>query len=127
MDWQGWFIPRGLARRPKTPLSLAPPAEEDVAKLGDLEAAGSRMKLPHPVRCFLLFDGEPEARAVMELLEKEGTRSQLRAEPDGRWTLTVVEMLVPSPGAITRLREMLTAAAEGQGGRFLDWTAPVVY
>ena len=127
MDWQGWFIPRGLARRPKTPLSLAPPGDEDVAKLGELEAAGSRMNLPHPVRCFLLFDGEPEARAVMELLEKEGTRSQLRAEADGRWTLTVVEMLVPSPGAITRLREMLTAAAEGQGGRFLDWTAPVVY
>ena len=127
MDWQGWFIPRALTRRREPALSLAPPAEEDLEKIRELEAAGSRMKLPHPVRCFLLFDGEPEARAVMGLLEKEGTRSQLRAEADGRWTLTVVEMIVPSPGAITRLREMLTAAAEGQGGRFLDWTAPVVY
>ncbi len=85
------------------------------------------MKLPHPVRCFLLFDGESEARSVMEMLEKEGTRSQLRAELDGRWTLTVVEMMVPTPAAITKLRETLTAAAEEHQGRFLEWTAPLVY
>lgn len=127
MDWQGWFFPRSLSRRREASVSLTPPAEEDLAKIRALEAAGSRMKLPHPVRCFLLFEGESEARAVMASLEKEGTRSQLRAEPGGRWTLTVVEMMVPAPGAITKLRETLTSAAEEQGGRFLEWTAPLVY
>jgi Regulator of ribonuclease activity B len=126
MDWQGWFVPRSLLRRREPALSLTPPAEDDVAKLDALREAGSKLRLPHPVRCFLLFESEADARATMGLLEKEGTRAQIRAEPDGRWTLTVVEMLVPSPGAITRLRETLTAAAEGQGGRFLDWSAPVV-
>lgn len=121
------FVPRILTRRGKPPASLNPPAEADLEKLRALREGGSKMDLPHPLRCFLDFPGEAEARSAMERLEKEAMQSQLRAEPDGRWTVTVVERIVPSPGAVTRLRETLTEAAESVGGRFRDWTAPLVY
>lgn len=121
------FVPRILTRRGKPAASLNPPAEADLDKLRDLREAGSRMDLPHPLRCFLDFAAETEARSAMERLEKEAMHSQLRAEPDGRWTVTVVERIVPSPGAVTRLRETLTEVAESVGGRFRDWTAPLVY
>ena len=127
MDWQGWFLPRGLTqRKPKIP-TLTPPAEEDLEKLRALRAAGSKMDLPHPVRCFLLFDSEEGARAAADMLQRENTPSTVRARPDGRWTLTVVQHVVPEPRAITKIRETLTAAAEAQDGRFLEWTAPLVY
>lgn len=121
------FFPRALMRRRPPESSLADPAEEDLEKLSALREAGSKVELPHPVRFFLGFDSEADARAVADRLDREGHRGRVRAEPDGSWTVTVVETVVPSPGAITRLRETLTEAAEAQDGRFLDWTAPVVY
>lgn len=125
MDWSGWFMPRLRRREPLE--SLTPPAETDLEQLAGLRAAGSRLELPHPVRAFLAFGTEAEARAFMEALDAESIRIQLRAEADGAWTVTAVQTLVPTPGAITKVRESLTALAELHGGRFLAWTAPPVY
>ena len=125
MDWTGWFLPRTRRREPLE--SLSPPDPDDVARLEDLRAAGSRLELPHPVRCFLVFDSEAAARAFLESLDREAIRGQLRAEAEGGWTAIVVQTVVPTPGAITKVRETLTALAEVHEGRFLAWTAPPVY
>lgn len=127
MDWQGWFLPRSLTQRKPRLTSLTPPAEEDLAKLRALRDAGSKMNLPHPVRCFLIFESEEGARAVADMLQRENTQAAVRSEPSGRWTLTVVQHVVPDPAVITKVREALTAAAAAQDGRFVDWTAPLVH
>jgi len=126
MDWLGWFVPR-FGRRTLPPESLAPPAEPDLAILDDLRLEGSKLHLPHPVRAFLRFDVEADARGTMDALEKDGYRSHLRSDPQGRWTVTAVMSMIPTPGAITKMRETLTALATATGGEYLGWQAPPVY
>lgn len=125
MDWMGWFAPRWKRREPLE--SLSPPVQEDLDELERLKAAGSRLDLPHPIRAFLLFDQEAEARGFMESLDREAVRAQLRATADGRWSVIVVQTIVPTPGAVTKVREQLTALAKTHSGRFVSWTAPPVY
>lgn len=125
MDWTGWFLPRARRRPPAE--SLTPPAEADLQQLAALRAAGSRLHLPHPVRCFLRFESEAAARRFMEALSGEAAVAQLRATGDGGWIVTTVQTIVPTPGAVTRVRETLSALAATESGRFLSWTAPAVY
>src|SRR5258708_38668790 len=125
MDWMGWFAPRWKRREPLE--SLSPPAEEDMEELARLKAGGSRLELPHPVRAFLTFDHEEDARHFAEAVDREAVRANVRAEPDGRWAVTAVQTFVPTPGAVTKVREELTALAEAHSGRFVAWTAPPVY
>ena len=125
MDWMGWFVPRVRHREPTE--SLTPPSEADLYQLSELRAVGSRLELPHPVRCFLSFPDEAAARRFIDALDREAIRGQLRAEGDGTWTVTVVQTIVPTPGAITKVRETFTALAALSEGRFLGWTAPPVY
>lgn len=122
----GWFVPR-LARRTLPAESLAPPAQADLDRLEELRIEGSNLRLPHPVRNFLRFEAEADAREVREALERDGYRSVLRADPRGRWTVTAVTSMIPTPGAITRMRETLTALAAGAGGEYLGWQSPPVY
>ena len=126
MDWLGWFVPR-FGRKTLPPESLAPPAEVDLATLEELRADGSKLHLPHPVRAFLGFDVEADARGAMDLLDSEGYRTHLRSDPQGRWTVTAVMSMIPTPGAITKMRETLTAHATATGGEYLGWQAPPVY
>ncbi len=123
VDVRGIFWPR---RRREPTESLNPPAEEDLLQIEALRAAGSRVELPHPVRAFLLFGLEADARGFMEAVERDGARCQVRATADGRWMVTAVQLVVPTPGGITKLREGLTETAQRSGGRFLSWQAPVV-
>jgi hypothetical protein len=125
MDWMGWFTPRLRRREPLE--SLAPPAEEDLEELGRLKAQGSRLELPHPVRLFLIFDHEDDARQFAESVDREAVKANVRAEVDGRWMVTAIQTFVPTPGAVTKVREQLTAAAETHSGRFVAWTAPPVF
>lgn len=125
MDWMGWFAPRWRRREPLE--SLNPPAEDDLEELARLKAQGSRLELPHPVRAFLIFDHEDEARQFIEALDREAYRTRLRAEPDGRWMVTAIQTFVPTPGAVTKVREQLTALGATHAGRFVAWTAPPVY
>jgi hypothetical protein len=126
MDWLGMFVPRLGFRKPSTE-SLNPPEEEDVERLAELREQGSRLNLPHPVRGFLVFEGEVPARQAVELLRKEGYHCTVRAGPDGVWVVTAVIHVVPSPGAITKLREQFLAVASAHGGSYRGWDAPVVY
>jgi hypothetical protein len=126
VDWLGFFVPRLKLRR--SPLeSLAPPGEEDLARLADLREMGSRLDLPHPVRAFLALPDEGRARAVGEQLGRDGFSCQLRSGADGSWVVTSVTRMVPSPGAITRLREQMEAVASASDGSYRGWDAPPVY
>src|SRR5215472_3003200 len=125
MDWLGMFVPRINWRKPFD--SLSPPQEDDLDRLAELREQGSRLNLPHPVRGFVVFDEEPAARQAGELLHKEGYRCTVRAAADGTWVITAVINVVPTPGAITRLREQFEAVASANGGTYRGWDAPVVY
>jgi hypothetical protein len=126
MDWLGWFLPRFQLRR--QPLeSLAPPHADDLDRLAELREMGSKLELPHPVRTFLVFGTETRARDAGEQLRKEGFSCQLRASADGTWLLTSVLQVVPTPGAITRLREQMEALGSNMDGTYRGWDAPVVY
>ena len=128
MDWLGFFLPRfGTRRQPLE--SLSPPRPEDLERLAELREMGSRLDLPHPVRAFLVFPTEGQAREAGERLQKEGFSWQLRAAVDGTgaWMLTAILQLVPTPGAITRLREQLEAVGSPLEGVYQGWDAPVVY
>ena len=122
------FVPRPLLRRrrPETE-SLNEPDDEDLERLAGLREQGSRMHLPHPVRGFLAFEAEAEARRAAELLRKEGYRCQIRAFQDGSWVITAVIQVVPTAGAITKLREHFVAVTSAHGGTYRGWDAPVVY
>jgi regulator of ribonuclease activity B len=126
VDWLGFFVPRLKLR--KQPLeSLSPPLEDDLRRLADLREMGSRLDLPHPVRAFVAFPSEARAREAGEQLGKEGFSCQLRAVGDGSWVVTSVTQLVPTPGAITRLREQMEAMASTLDGSYRGWDAPLVY
>jgi hypothetical protein len=126
MDWRGWILPRFGGRR--LPLeSRSQPDAEDLDQLEELKVRGSKLELPHPVRAFLAFEDEPSARAASELLEKEGLKCQLRTSAKGGWTVTAVSQLIPTPGAITRLREQMQDVARNLSGSYRGWDAPVVY
>lgn len=126
MDWLGFFVPRFKLRR-QPPESLSPPRDEDLERLADLRQLGSKLNLPHPVRAFMELPSEARAREAGELLEKEGFNCQLRAVEGGLWVLTVVTQMVPTPGAITHLREQMEAVAGNLDGSFRGWDAPPVY
>jgi hypothetical protein len=128
MDWLGMFVPRPLLRQRRPPReSLGEPDQADLDRLAELREQGSRLHLPHPVRGFLVFDAEDPARQAAELLRKEGYRCAIRAVQDGTWVITAVTQLVPTPGAITKLREQLVAVTSAHGGTYRGWDAPVVY
>jgi hypothetical protein len=63
----------------------------------------------------------------MDALDREGYRTHLRTDAQGRWTVTAVMSMIPTPGAITKMRETLTAQATATGGEYLGWHAPPVY
>lgn len=126
MDWLGFFLPRVRFRR-QPPESLAPPLQEDMERLAELRELGSRLELPHPVRAHLTLPNEARARAAEEHLSKEGFSCQVRAAADGSWVLTSITQIVPTPGAITHLREQMEAFAGTLDGRFRGWDAPPVF
>jgi hypothetical protein len=126
MDWLGMFVPRINWRRTPTE-SLSPPDEEDLERLAELREQGSRIDLPHPVRGFLVFPSEATARQAAELLAREGYSCTVRAGQDGSWVTTAILKIVPTPGAITKLREQLEAVTSANGGAYRGWDAPVVY
>jgi hypothetical protein len=126
MDWRGWFLPRFGGRKPQAE-SLSPPDPSDLEQLEELRVRGSRLHLPHPVRALVVFDDEATARAAGELLEKDGFKCQLRAAHEGGWIVTAIRDLVPTSGAITRLREQMERVARNLGGSYNGWDAPSVY
>ena len=126
MDWLGMFVPRFAFRKPITE-SLNEPEEEDLDRLAELREQGSRLYLPHPIRGFLVFEQEEGARQAADMLRKEGFRCTIRAGQDGSWTTTAVIQVVPTPGAITKLREQFRAVTATLEGSYRGWDAPVVY
>ena len=126
MDWRSWFIP-GRPEK-KGPIdSLRDPGEDDLRRIDELKQAGSKLKLPHPVRNFLFVQSEKDARQAIEKLADEGYACQLRAVPDGRWQVIAVIQVVPRAGVVTRMREQLEEVAKTLEGDYAGWDAPVVY
>lgn len=126
-DWLGMIIPRPLLKKRKPPrISLAEPNPDDLERLAELEAQGSQLKLPHPVRTHLQVDDEASARGAIGQLDKEGYRCRLRAEQDGHWTVIAVMDMVPSKGGIAFVREEMDRIAKEIGGSYLGWDAPIV-
>ncbi len=119
------FVPRIARRQPRE--SLNPPHEQDLERIQELREQGSRMTLPHPVRAYLAFDTEKPAREAGGLLGKDGFSCTVRSSPDGSWVLTAIVQVVPTAGAITRLRERFEAITRSLGGSYRGWDAPVVY
>jgi hypothetical protein len=126
MDWRGWVLPRFGGRKPPAE-SLSTPDPADLQRLEELGVRGSRLELPHPVRAFVAFDDEATARAACELLTRDGFKCQPRTSRERGWTVTAVREMVPTPGAITRLRERMEEVARNLGGSFGGWDAPPVY
>lgn len=124
-DWLGMFVPRLPRREPVE--SRNPPDQDDLDRIAELREQGSRVHLPHPVRAFLAFDTERAARSATDLLRREGYRCTIRAGREGGWTITAVRQIVPTPGALKKLREQLGALAATQGGAYRGWDAPVIY
>jgi hypothetical protein len=126
MDWLGFFVPRFKLHK-EPPESLSSPREDDLERLDQLREMGSRLTLPHPVRTFIQVSSEARARTACEQLEKEGFSCQLRALAEGSWMVTSVMRIVPTPGAITHLREQMETVAQTLEGSFDGWNAPPVY
>jgi hypothetical protein len=126
MDWLGMFVPRINFRKPSLE-SLNEPDDDDLERLAELREQGSRLHLPHPIRCFVVFEAEASARQAAEQLRKEGFRCTIRAAQDGTWTTTAVMQVVPTPGAITKLREQLEGVSSTHEGSYRGWDAPIVY
>jgi len=126
MDWLGMFVPRFNLKKAVTE-SLNEPEEDDLDRLAELKEQGSRLYLPHPIRGFLVFEQEEAARQAAEVLRKEGFRCTIRAGQDGTWMTTAVIQVVPTPGAITKLREQFQAVTSTFEGSYRGWDAPVVY
>lgn len=126
MDWLGLFLPRVALRRPP-PLDLDPPNGDDVERIEELRALGSKLKLPHPVRAFLCFATEASARQAAGRLHREGFTCQLRNEDSARWRVTAVTRLVPSLPLMTRMRKQLESVAADLEGTYEGWDAPAVY
>ena len=127
MDWLGMVVPRGLLHRRPPLESRNSPHAEDLEQLAELRERGSRLRLPHPVRAFLSFEGERTAREVADLLRREGFTCTVRAGLQGSWEVTAICRIVPSPGAITKLREQMEALTAAHGGSYRGWDAPAVY
>jgi hypothetical protein len=125
MDWMGLFLPRINRKEPKE--SLNPANSDDLERLEELKEQGSRLNLPHPVRGFLVFESEEIARQAMEPLEKGGFSCTVRSSPDGTWVLTAVTNMVPTSGAITKLRETFEAVTSSHHGTYRGWDAPAIY
>lgn len=120
-------IPRALLKRRRPPrISLAEPSPEDLERIEELRIQGSRLKVPHPVRVFVRFESERAGREAMDFLAREGFRSTLRADAEGRWTLIGVISLVPDPRVITWLREQMRTWTRELDGTYLGWDAPIV-
>ncbi len=126
MDWLGFFVPRFGWRRQPTE-SLNEPHPDDLDRLEELRMQGSRMELPHPVRAYLVFPEEQAARDAGEILEKEGFSCALRSGGEGAWVVTAITRLIPTPGAVTKLREQAEALAAASGGAYKGWDAPAIY
>jgi Regulator of ribonuclease activity B len=124
-SWLFPFLPSGSRRPP--PLSLGEPLPVDLARLDELRASGSKMKLPHPIRNHVRFPGQQEARAAMETLRAEGYSVQVRADAEDSWRVTCVISLVPTPAAVTHMREQLEALAQSLDGEYSGWECPLVY
>ncbi len=125
--WLGMFFPRAAFRPRVHRESLSPPQEHDLEQLEELRRQGSRLELPHPVRGFCAFDEEKSARDAAERLTKDGFRCQVRSGTTGEWAVTAIVQLIPTAGAITRLREQLTEVADSLDGDYRGWDAPPVY
>lgn len=125
MDWMGLFLPRINRRQPRE--SANPPNQEDLERLEELRQQGSRLNLPHPVRGFLVFETESSARQAADLLGKEGFSCTVRSAQDGSWVLTAITNMVPTPGALTKLREQFEALTAAHNGSYRGWDAPIVY
>jgi hypothetical protein len=126
MDWLGMFVPRINFRKPSLE-SLDEPDEADLERLAELHEQGSQLHLPHPVRGFLVFEAEGHARDAADQLRKEGFRCAIRAGQDGAWVTTAITQVVPTPGAITKLREQFEKVSSSHEGSYRGWDAPVVY
>ncbi|HZV51541.1 MAG TPA: ribonuclease E inhibitor RraB [Candidatus Dormibacteraeota bacterium] len=126
MGWLDLFWPRP-ARRRRPPESRRPPHPDDLARIAELEQRGSRLDLPHPIHALLTLGSEAAGRLAADRLERAGYRCALRSRRDGAWSLTATLTLVPSPGAITGLREQLEEVASDLGGAYEGWEAPIVY
>jgi Regulator of ribonuclease activity B len=121
----GMFVPRSILRR-RPAESLNPASEEDLDRLAELRERGSRLNLPHPVRGFVQFESERAARSGADALRRAGFACTVRAAGDGSWVVTAIRTLVPTPGAVTRLREELESLTAGQDGSYRGWDAPIV-
>jgi hypothetical protein len=126
LDWRSWVLPQRPGRR-LPPESLNEPLPVDVQRLENLRTAGSKMRLPHPVRNHLYFKTENDARAAMETLGAEGYTLQIRAEAEASWRVTGVIRLVPTAGSITHMREQLETLCAGLDGHYEGWESPLVY
>jgi hypothetical protein len=126
MDWLGMFVPRISFRKPSLE-SLNEPDDADLERLDELREQGSQLHLPHPVRGFLVFEAEGSARQAAEQLRKEGFRCAVRAGQDGNWVTTAITQVVPTTGAITKLREQFEKVSSSHEGTYRGWDAPVVY
>jgi hypothetical protein len=125
-NWRSWLLPQRPGPR-LPPESLNEPLPIDLQRLDDLRTAGSKMKLPHPIRSHLYFTTEKDARSAIDMLKDDGYSVQIRAEGDASWRVTGVTRLVPTPGAITRMREQLEAICASMEGQYEGWESPLVY
>ncbi len=125
MAWLDLVWPRA-ARRRRPFASHKPPHPDDLARIAELRQRGSRLDLPHPIHALLALGSEAAGRLAVDRLERAGYRCSLRSRRDGTWSLTAVLTLVPTPAAITRLREQVEEVASELGGSYEGWEAPIV-
>lgn len=126
LNWRSWFLPERPPRK-GPPESLAEPRQEDLERIEELRRAGSKLRLPHPLRSFVVVPDEQAALQARDALQEEGFRCTVRALPDGRWMVTAVTHAVPRPGIVTRVREQVEAVAKTLDGEYAGWESPLVY
>jgi hypothetical protein len=111
----------------------APPSESelvdapDAAALIELRDAGSDLSRPHAMVFLLFLPSEAAAARVARTLRERGFAVEVKESVGGgQWQARGTRMMIPDQAELIRLRQELDGLAQGEGGEYGGWRAPVV-
>ncbi|MBX3026170.1 ribonuclease E inhibitor RraB [bacterium] len=120
---------RQRAAEPSAPMPSEADLVEapDAAALLELRDAGSDLSRPHAIAFLLFLPSEASAARVARTLRERGFAVEVKESVGGgQWQARGTRMMVPDQVELLRLRRELDALAQGEGGEYGGWRAPVV-
>jgi len=101
----------------------------DAGVIAQLRKLGSDLSKPHPVEFFLYFPTEVGANRVADKLATQGFTSTVKPAASGSslpWHTFATLQIVPTIGAMAKLRAELSELSASEGGEYDGWGTPLV-